>query len=318
LWALFTSAFFIYRGVIKEFSEKNKNFSENILRKRKKRKKRNLGLTTHDAKQIKPKLKLNLKNEFRSAVILTSLVNLLLLIINIIDIYWVWFNFELTNDFDLSQFVHEGTYLLILSILLSMGIMLYYFRRNINFYTKKIPLQILSYIWIFQNLILLISVAVRNLHYIEHYDLAYKRIGVFFFLTFVLFGLITLYLKIKNKKTIYYLLKTNALALYAGFILFAIPDWDTIIAKHNLKAQVKENIDIQFLLSLDEKTFPMINEDKEVLKLIETNSNYERYNHKINNFITDYESKSFFSWNYADYKSYKYFNDLGLVKNNSN
>ena len=101
-----------------------------------------------------------------------------MLTVNIIDIDWVWLNFEYEGEINLTQFVHEGTYLLILSILISMGIILYFFRKNLNFYPGKQKLQIITYIWIAQNAVLAVSVAARNKHYTHHSGHANTRIAV--------------------------------------------------------------------------------------------------------------------------------------------
>ena len=193
--------------------------------------------------------------------------------------------------------------------------MLYFFRRNINFYKKNNTLKILSYIWIAQNAILLISVIFRNLHYIHYFGLAYKRIGLFFFLTMVIVGLISLALKIKDKNTTFYLLKINSLAIYIGFVFFAIPDWDNIIAHHNLSSETIKEIDTKFLISLDEKTLPIVIENKNKLSETyyteyflsgETENTEIKLKSKSEIFMTNYEEKSWLSWNYADSKAYNY------------
>ena len=260
-------------------------------------------------------LKQLLKNEFRTGIIMIVLVNILLLIINVIDISTIWINFEYTTSFDLKQFVHEGTYLLILSILLSIGIMIYFFRKNLNFYPNINILKIVSYIWIVQNVILLTSVIIRNSHYIHYFGLAYKRIGVFFFLALVVFGLVTLYFKIKNKKTTFWLIKFNSWAVYIGFVLFAVPDWDIIIAKHNLSHPIRNNMETSFLLTFDNKALPLIDQNKEILKQSTQYNTYQYfydsyetvYENRVNEMMKKYEEKSLLSWNYADEKSYKYF-----------
>ena len=42
---------------------------------------------------------IGLNNEYKSAIILFSLLNVLILIINTIDIWWVWFNFRWDGDY---------------------------------------------------------------------------------------------------------------------------------------------------------------------------------------------------------------------------
>jgi len=118
---------------------------------------------------------MGLLNEYKTAVFLFIILNLLLLIVNSIDIYWVWFNFKWNGQY-LKQFVHEGTYLLIFSILLSLVLTLYFFRGNLNFLKKNRWLVLLAKIWLLQNAVLVISVAIRNFRYIHYYALAYKRI----------------------------------------------------------------------------------------------------------------------------------------------
>jgi hypothetical protein len=246
------------------------------------------------------------------------MVNALLLVVNIIDIDWVWLNFEYKGEINLTQFVHEGTYLLILSILISMGIILYFFRKNLNFYPKKKNLQIVANIWIIQNAVLAVSVALRNMHYINEYGLAYKRIGVFFFLSLVIFGLISLIIKITQKKSSFYLLKVNSLAVWIGFLLFAVPDWDIIIAKHNISDEVKQETDLKFLMQLDEKAFPLIDKNMQNLENRSSDSYFLRFGYttfekafysQVNEFLTDYQKRNFVEFNFADKQSYIYFRD---------
>ncbi len=305
IWS-FTTTAWLFRGAYKYFVEKEKKMSDVIIRKRKINKK---NIYVRLPKYINMKL----RNEFRIGVLTIILVNFLLLIINLIDISWIWFNFEYTNNMNLSDFVHKGTYLLIFSIFLSIGIMLYFFRKNQNFYPKRKILQIVSYVWIFQNILLLISVIIRNFHYINYFGLAYKRIGLFFFLILVFIFLISLTIKIKDRKTTFYLFRFNSIILYVGFIFFAVPDWDIIIAKYNLNTETRTEIDVNFLLKLDAKTMPYIDKNIEILtkansKKIILQSNYnDRYNKKLDNFLNEYEKKSWLSRNYADTKAFNYY-----------
>ena len=73
----------------------------------------------------------------------------------------------------------------------------------------------------------------------------------------VIYGLLTLYMKIKDIKSTFWLFKINTWAVYIGFVLFAIPDWDIIITKHNLNHELKDNMETSFLLTLDEKVLPL-------------------------------------------------------------
>src|SRR5690606_12977260 len=106
--------------------------------------------------------------EYRSAVLLFFGLNGLLAFLNFMDIYWVWFNFKWEGQF-LKDFVHQGTYMLILSIVISIGLVIYYFRRNLNFFQRNRRLKYLTYLWLGQNALLAVSVFIRNGYYISYY-----------------------------------------------------------------------------------------------------------------------------------------------------
>ena len=262
---------------------------------------------------------LGLKKEHRIALLSFILVNALLLINNATDIPWIWFQFDPGDGSQLKQLVHEGTYLLILSILLSMGVMLHFFRGNQNFYPKNLWLKRLSYLWIFQNGLLLVSVALRNYHYIQWYGMAYKRIGVFFFLALTLFGLFSLYLKIRDRKSAYYLFRVNGWAVYGALMFLASINWDIFIARYNLETDYQSQVDTEFLLALSDKTLPLLLEHKDVFiqKDIHTQEFRGSYARRLINKMERFEEKiadrSWLSWNQADYQTAQYLHAHGYA-----
>lgn len=262
---------------------------------------------------------LGLKNEFKSALFLLGTLNLLILIVNIIDIYWVWFNFEWEGEY-LKQFVHEGTYLLIFSILISISIVVFYFRANLNFYSKNKIIKIFSYTWLAQNGLLAISVAIRNLWYIKYFALAYKRIGVLFFLILVLYGLYTVFIKVRDKKSLFYLFRMNKLAAYIILIIISFFNWDAIIARYNFNHYQTSFVHFNFLADLSYKALPYLDKNMETLEKIKNTQeklfpfeeqfmNIDTYHKKIQqkkaSFMTRYSEKNLRSWNLAEAIAYK-------------
>ncbi|MBL7937837.1 MAG: DUF4173 domain-containing protein [Flavobacteriales bacterium] len=208
-----------------------------------------------------------LERERRMGVMLLVAVNALLLVVNVIDINWVWFGFEVPEGFSLKQFVHEGTWLLIISILLSMLLIMYLFRGNQNFYSRNIWLKRLAMLWLAQNFILGISVFLRNYHYISFHGLAYKRIGVIVFLALVLIGLITLYLKVRDRKSLFYMARVNGWAAFAVLIGLTTVDWDSTIVRYNLAHWNKGEIDIDNYLSMGDKVLPLLYANLDVVEM---------------------------------------------------
>jgi hypothetical protein len=199
---------------------------------------------------------LDLRKEYLMALSLIGLVNVLLLVVNAIDIRWIWLGFVPAKGFDLTQFVHEGTYVLILSILVAMGIVLWFFRRNLNFYQPGLPmLRRGATVWVLQNAVLAVSVGLRNYYYIQYTGLAYKRIGVYGFLLLTFFGLATVLLKIWQRRSAYSLVRLNALAAYAVLVLLAAGNWEIWIARFNLQPRFRQ-VDYGFLLDMPDRVLP--------------------------------------------------------------
>lgn len=302
------SNFLLIGSPIKEIIEDDENASEYYKRKRK--------------KQFKNFAFFALKNELRAAVFLFVSLNIILAIVNGIDVYWVWFNFEWEGQY-LKQFVHSGTYLLILSILFSIGLVLYFFRGNLNFYKKNIFLKKLSYLWLAQNALLAISVGIRNYWYVEYYALAYKRIGVFIFLLLTLYGLYTIYNKLKENRSYFYFIRNNAFVFYTVITLSSVVDWDGLITRYNFAHANKSFLHLNFLANMSDKTLPDMDKSLTTLQSIQLDQQEEGFlRNRVNRYLSPeeyydrilkrkkefkikWESKGFLSWNYPEYKAYQ-------------
>jgi hypothetical protein len=204
---------------------------------------------------------------------------------------------------------------LILSILLSMGIMLYFFRKNQHFFPRGGWLHRLSYLWILQNGILLISVGLRNYHYIAYHGLAYKRIGVIFFLLLTLIGLFTLFFKIRDARSAFFLFRTNGWAVYVVMLSICLINWDPFIARYNLTRDYPGRIDTEFLLSLSDKALPILVAHRELFTMTPRgNDERQLLAEKIERFRGRYESHSWLSWNRADYRAYRALQSAGFAQ----
>jgi hypothetical protein len=224
--------------------------------------------------------------------------------------------------------VHEGTELLIVSIVLAMMILLFFFKGNLNFYKRNKWLKAGAYLWIAQNTILVVSVFIRDYYYIQRYGLAYKRIGVLFFLLMVLIGLLTVSIKIWKKKTNYFLFRANAWAGITILVLATTIHWDELIAAYNLKRIDTITPDIQFLLRLSDKTLPLL--DTNIVRLQKkqqemaksagvSNSSYcpdcllTSLKQREAIFANEQEHVTWLSWNYADAYTREYFRKKRLI-----
>ncbi|MEN9522295.1 MAG: hypothetical protein RL065_672 [Bacteroidota bacterium] len=259
-----------------------------------------------------------LTKEYRIALLVLVLVNILSLILNCIDIKYLWFGFVPQQGFCFKDFVHQGTELLIISIFLAMFIVIYYFRNNLNFYPNNKWLRLLANLWMIQNLVLTISVGLRNYYYIYIHALAYKRIGVFFFLILVAIGLLSMLIKINQKRSAYFLLRINSWSVYILLIVLSCINWDETIVKFNIHHWNKKEVDVDFYYELSPRVSYYLYQNLPIIKeQIEGNQNENHHwmeNKSIEifettlfkrteNYISKTSNYKWQSWNYADAKA---------------
>src|SRR5690606_5150513 len=76
----------------------------------------------------------SVSNELQTGVILFVLLNCLLLSVNVLDIYFMWIVQESPSGISIAQYLHDGTNTLILSIVMAISVILYFFRGYLNFH----------------------------------------------------------------------------------------------------------------------------------------------------------------------------------------
>jgi hypothetical protein len=273
------------------------------------------GVVRKKRKHLFPVSMIALRKEVIAGIIMLTLLNVLLLFVNGLDIARVWNHFVVPENFSLKRFVHEGTWVLIFSIFLSMLVLLWLFRGNIHFYKKNQTLKKLSYTWIAQNIFLALSLFKRNYHYIDFHGLAYGRIVVIAFLLLVIAGLITLIIKIKRDRSVFFLHRVNSWIAYFLIVMISFVNWDKAIVSFNLHHWNKGQIDIDYYLKADESTYPLIYKNLDLVKAqMEAHKqnpvqwvyhlDLTDFKHELDSnaklYLSKQAKKSWVSWNLAD------------------
>lgn len=261
---------------------------------------------------------LKLLHENKAGVFLFATLNALLLFLNIIDIQHVWLNFSFNGE-TLKEFVHEGTYNLIVSIILGAGIVLYFFRGNLNFLRQNTWLRRLSILWILQNIALTLSVLMRTVHYINHYNLAYKRIGLIFFCILIIWGLIVIAQKVQKARSIYFLNTRMAVATIVVLFASAPWDWASVITRFNLSHAGKGYVHYIFLQTLPDRCLPLLQQNMDKAFKIESkqrgyfdqnispnnmNEYKEEVSTRIRNFKSSFTNASWKEWTLAEQQAF--------------
>lgn len=208
-------------------------------------------------RQYYPRLLPGLTGEYHTAVAGVIVIGALLLLLNVLDVLSVWVAVAPDSAPELSRFVHRGTYVLIVSVLLSISILLFCFRKNLNFYPRNGLLKALACSWVGQNIFLLCSTGLRNWHYVSEYGLTCKRIGVVVFLLMVCVSLLLLLVKIQKRKTLYHFFRMSIFGCLGVLVAGGLVNWDVLIASYNTSLTGRVP-DYAYLEKLSYQTAPYI------------------------------------------------------------
>lgn len=204
---------------------------------------------------------LDVDSERVSGLISFSALNFILIIFIITYNYEQFYQVSTSAD-RLSAETHERVNVVIMSIVMAILVILFYFKRGFNFDNKANYLKISAKIWIILNAVLLISASLKNSEYIVNYGLTYKRLGVYAFLLMALIGLIFTFIKIERKKTNAFLFNNMFWACYGLILVCSYVNWGGIITSNNIARkdfaahyhQISINYNEKLLLDFAEKT----------------------------------------------------------------
>ncbi len=113
-------------------------------------------------------------------------------------------------------------------------------------------------IWLFLNLMMVLTTAVKNYEYIAHWGLTSKRIGVYIYLLLAAIGLILTGLKIRKGETVWMLIRKTTFAFYICFTFNGLINWDKLIVHHNLHSLPIEQVDFHYLAVINDEAYPSL------------------------------------------------------------
>jgi Domain of unknown function (DUF4173) len=190
---------------------------------------------------------LDIDFERRSGEITLFLLNCLILVFIVTYNYEQFF--EVVEKSALSAATHERVNAVIFSIVMAVGVILFYFKGGFNFDEKAKNLKRLSKIWILLNGILIFSTIIKNSEYVAYFGLTYKRLGVYAFLILAIIGLFFTFLKIVKQKTNGYLVNQMVWYFYGTILLCSYVNWGNLVTTYNIS--VNKGVEPLFLSDLN-------------------------------------------------------------------
>lgn len=228
---------------------------------------------------------LDLDFERKSGEITLVLLNIMLLVF--IGTYNYEQFFEVVEKTNLSADTHERVNSVIFSILMAVGLIMFYFKGGFNFDEKAGRLKKLAKIWIVLNGFLILSAIIKNSEYISVFGLTYKRLGVYAFLILSIVGLVFVFLKIKKQKTNSYLVNNMIWYFYGTLLLCSFVNWGNLITNYNIS--VNKCTEPKFLSGLN------FNDDARREYFLKNNLNGGYNESNREEMILNYQNEGFLS-----------------------
>jgi hypothetical protein len=167
--------------------------------------------------------------------ILRSLIlfNLLFSVQTVLDVIYLWGDGKLPADVTYADYAHRGAYPLIVTAVLAAGFVLIAMRPDGPAENSKI-MRPLVYLFVAQNVMLVLS-SIERLHlYVEIYQLTYWRVAAFIWMLLVAIGLVLIVARIALRRPDQWLIRANLISLAATLYIRALINFVPMIADYNV------------------------------------------------------------------------------------
>lgn len=207
------------------------------------------------------------QNALTACLLTFAGLNVLYLAANLVDLVYLWFSFDLPTGMTLSQFAHQGAYRLIVAVVLAAATVTVFLPTGSSQLSHS-KARALAYAFVAQNLVVLAGAARRLQFYVEDYGLTRFRVGVVLWLVLVAAGFVLVAIRIRGKRPVLFLFRTNAVTTLVLLATVALLDVDGLIADWNVRRYEltpagagrpqRDRIDIRYLASLEAGALPAL------------------------------------------------------------
>lgn len=172
---------------------------------------------------------------FSEGAVLRALVvfNALFAVQTVLDASYLWGGVALPEGLTYAGYAHRGAYPLIVTALLAAGFVLVTLRPGSALSANRL-VRALVYVWIAQNVVLVVSSILRLDLYVGIYSLTYWRVAAFIWMGLVGAGLVLIMARIALHRSNEWLLGANLATLSAVLYACCFVNFATIIANYNV------------------------------------------------------------------------------------
>jgi hypothetical protein len=203
---------------------------------------------------------------FGRSAILNSLVlfNALFAVQTVLDLLFLWGGVRLPEGLSYAEYAHRGAHPLIATALLAAAFVLVAMRKDGPGQDSPL-IRKLVYLWIAQNVWLVVSSVIRLKLYVETYYLSEMRVAAFIWMGLVAVGLVLIVVKIALNRSNAWLVMSNVAVLSIVLWGVAWTDIRSYIAFYNVRHSFEVTgvgvpLDLYYIRELGPSAVPAIDE----------------------------------------------------------
>ena len=149
---------------------------------------------------------------------------------------YLWGNATLPADISYASYAHRGAYPLIVTALLAAGFVLAAMRPGGPAEQSRV-IRPLVYLWVAQNVLLVLSSILRLDLYVQIYLLTWWRVAAFIWMVLVALGLVLIVARIALNRSNDWLIRANLITLTATLYICSLVNFAAVIAELQCQPQ---------------------------------------------------------------------------------
>ncbi len=232
---------------------------------------------------------------FNAAAVRNSLVlfNVIFLFQTVLDLGVLTGGLDLPKGMSYARYAHRGAYPLVVTAILA-GVFAISARGVVD---HDKTLRGMLFLWLGQNMFLVLTAAYRLTLYVDAYSLTYLRVAAYIWMGLVFVGLVLTIAQILRAHSNVWLIRANLGVLLGGLYLCCFVNFTHIIADHNYQnSRSTGRLDRVYICNMGEQALPTILTAQQ-----ETGGVFCSYRAPVLQPMTDWREWGFRKWRLRGY-----------------
>lgn len=202
---------------------------------------------------------IDLSSIFTDTAILRSLVlfNLLFAVQTVMDVHYLWRGAALPDGMTYATYAHRGAYPLIVTALLAAAFVLAAMRPDTVAECSP-RMRALVFLWVGQNVLLVMSAILRLNLYVETYLLTYWRVAAFIWMAIIAIGLVLIVVRVVLYRSNAWLIGANLVVLVVTIYVCSFVNFASVVASYNVTQSAGRTLDLPYLTGLGPQAIPAL------------------------------------------------------------